>query len=170
MPLDKLAGVLQRHVADLASRGTAKGEESVVIKVIPPRGERGPRFLLAGMGEQPFIRMNSNSYLGMSLREVIIHEEEQAAASFGAGPGAVSFISGTDGPHVALERRLAAVLLVAQPARQAVLRAAVRAAGQFRTHCRPAWRSAHSRSHTADVARQIDAISGPLMEGHVYEG
>jgi glycine C-acetyltransferase len=108
MPLDKLSGVLQRHVAELATRGTAKGAESVVVKVLPPQGERGPRFLLAGTGEQPFIRMNSNSYLGMSLREVVIHEEEQAAASFGAGPGAVRFISGTYGPHVALEQRLAA--------------------------------------------------------------
>ncbi len=107
MPLDKLSTVLQQHVADLAERGTAKGEESVVVKVIPAQGERGPRFLLAGLGDQQFIRMNSNSYLGLSLQPDIIHEEEQAAESFGAGPGAVRFISGTYGPHVALEARLA---------------------------------------------------------------
>ncbi|HEX6007299.1 MAG TPA: hypothetical protein VFY80_05020, partial [Burkholderiales bacterium] len=86
MPLDKLSAVLQRHVADLIARGTAKGEESVVVKVMPAQGERGPRFLLAGMGDQQFIRMNSNSYLGLSLQRDIIHEEEQAAESFGAGP------------------------------------------------------------------------------------
>ncbi|HEY0674521.1 MAG TPA: pyridoxal phosphate-dependent aminotransferase family protein [Longimicrobiales bacterium] len=107
MPIDKLAGVLQRHVTDLTDKGTAKGAESVVVHVIPPHGQRGPRFILAGMGEQPFIRMNSNSYLGMSLRAPIIEAEEKAVAAFGAGPGAVRFISGTYGPHVALEDRLA---------------------------------------------------------------
>lgn len=107
MPLDKIAGVLERHVADLESKGTAKGKESIVARVVRPEGERGPRFLLEGEGDKPFIRMNSNSYLGMSLREPIIRAEEEAAASFGAGPGAVRFISGTYGPHVQLEQRLA---------------------------------------------------------------
>lgn len=107
MPLDKIAGVLERHVADLESKGTAKGKESIVARVVRPEGERGPRFLLEGEGDKQFIRMNSNSYLGMSLREPIIRAEEEAAASFGAGPGAVRFISGTYGPHVQLEQRLA---------------------------------------------------------------
>ena len=52
--------------------------------------------------------MNSNSYLGMSLRAEVIAAEEEAAADYGTGPGAVRFISGTWSPHVALERRLAA--------------------------------------------------------------
>ena len=107
MPLDKITGVLERHVADLESKGTAKGKESVVVRVLRPQGERGPRFILEGEGEKEFIRMNSNSYLGMSLREPIIQAEEEAAASYGAGPGAVRFISGTYGPHVQLEQRLA---------------------------------------------------------------
>ena len=51
--------------------------------------------------------MNSNSYLGMSLRERVIEAEEEASREFGAGPGAVRFISGTYEPHVALERKLA---------------------------------------------------------------
>ncbi|MGH8489498.1 MAG: aminotransferase class I/II-fold pyridoxal phosphate-dependent enzyme, partial [Gammaproteobacteria bacterium] len=54
------------------------------------------------------IRMNSNAYLGMALREEVIAAEEHAARAYGAGPGAVRFISGTYGPHVELERRLAA--------------------------------------------------------------
>jgi glycine C-acetyltransferase len=107
MPLDKITGVLQRHVADLEEKGTSKGKESVVTKVLPPEGERGPRFILEGGGDKEFIRMNSNSYLGMSLRPPIIHAEEEAAAAYGAGPGAVRFISGTYGPHVRLEERLA---------------------------------------------------------------
>ncbi|MFO7262394.1 MAG: aminotransferase class I/II-fold pyridoxal phosphate-dependent enzyme [bacterium] len=108
MPLDRLTGVLDAHVGELRRRGTAKGAEAVVTAVIPASGPRGPRFLLEGYGDKQFIRMNSNSYLGMGLRPEIIRAEEEAAQRFGAGPGAVRFISGTYAPHVELERRLAA--------------------------------------------------------------
>ena len=107
MPFDRLSTVLHQHVADLEERGTAKGAESVVTEVIRPTGDRGPRFRLAGEGDREFIRMNSNSYLGMSLRREIIGAEEVAAQKYGAGPGAVRFISGSYEPHVALEKRLA---------------------------------------------------------------
>jgi glycine C-acetyltransferase len=108
MPLDKISSVLDRHVAGLDENGVAKGHEAVVTRVLPPEGDRGPRFLLQGEGERQFIRMNSNSYLGLSLRNEIIAAEEEAAREFGAGPGAVRFISGTYAPHVELESRLAA--------------------------------------------------------------
>ena len=107
MPIDRVAGVLRAHVADLEAKGTAKGAESVVVEVIPPQGERGPRFRLEGEGSREFIRMNSNSYLGMGLRPEIIHEDEVAVRKYGAGPGAVRFISGTYAAHTALEARLA---------------------------------------------------------------
>ena len=106
MPLDRLTNVLAKHVNDLESKGTAKGAESVVTKVIRPSKDRGPRFKLAGEGEREFLRMNSNSYLGMSLRLEVIAAEEEAAQRYGAGPGAVRFISGTYDTHMALERRL----------------------------------------------------------------
>ena len=48
--------------------------------------------------------MNSNSYLGMGLRAEVVRAEEEATAEFGAGPGAVRFISGTYRAHVDLER------------------------------------------------------------------
>lgn len=107
MPLDKVAHVLVAHVEGLERDQVAKGKETVVTRVLRPKGRKGPRFVLEGEGDKEFIRMNSNSYLGMSLREPIIHAEEQAAACFGAGPGAVRFISGTYTPHVQLEKRLA---------------------------------------------------------------
>ncbi|MGQ0561538.1 MAG: aminotransferase class I/II-fold pyridoxal phosphate-dependent enzyme [Gemmatimonadota bacterium] len=107
MPTNKLEDVLRRQVAELEERATAKGAESVVTRVIPPAFEKGPRLILEGEGETEFIRMNSNSYLGMSLRARIIAAEEAAAKEFGAGPGAVRFISGTYAPHVELEARLA---------------------------------------------------------------
>ncbi len=108
MPLDRVKSVLAEHVSKLESQRTAKGAEAVVVEVLPPSGRRGPRVRLEGAGDQEFIRMNSNSYLGMSLRKEIIEAEEAAAQTYGAGPGAVRFISGTYAPHIALERRLAA--------------------------------------------------------------
>ena len=107
MPLDRLTDVLDGHVRELERKGTAKGAEAVVTAVEMPRGERGPRVRLEGEGERPFIRLNSNSYLGMGLRSDVIAAEEAEARASGAGPGAVRFISGTYAAHVKLERRLA---------------------------------------------------------------
>jgi glycine C-acetyltransferase len=107
MPLNRLTEVLKNHVAELEEKGTAKGKESVVTKAIPPSGDRGPRFHLAGEGEKEFLRMNSNSYLGMSLRPEIMKAEEEGTAKYGAGPGAVRFISGTYDAHTELEAALA---------------------------------------------------------------
>ena len=107
MPLEKLVDDLKAQLADLDAQGTGKGNEQVVAAVKPPQGGRGPRFLLEGEGEREFIRMNSNSYLGLSLRSELIDAEEQAAHAFGVGPGAVRFISGTYDPHVRLEQALA---------------------------------------------------------------
>jgi glycine C-acetyltransferase len=100
--------VLAARLADLEQGGRLKGKETVIRGMIPPRGGNGPRYLLEGEGDKPFLRMNSNSYLGMAVRHEIIAAEEKAAASYGTGPGAVRFISGTWSPHTALEQRLAA--------------------------------------------------------------
>ena len=107
MPIDRLSRALADHVRGLEEAGTAKGGENVVVAVKPAAGSRGPRFLLKGQGEGEFIRMNSNSYLGMGLRPEVIHAEEEATRSFGAGPGAVRFISGTYQAHLDLEHELA---------------------------------------------------------------
>ncbi len=107
MPHDRLDRVLQAALAEQVRDGTAKGAEAVISGVIPATDGLGPRFLLAGHGDKPFLRMNSNSYLGLSSHPQIIAAEEKAAREFGAGPGAVRFISGTCEPHIALERRLA---------------------------------------------------------------
>ena len=92
----------------LAHSGRLKGAETVTLGVLPPHNGKGPRFLIAGEGEKPFLRMNSNSYLGLSFEPRVIAAEEEAVRRYGAGPGAVRFISGTWAPHIALERRLAA--------------------------------------------------------------
>jgi glycine C-acetyltransferase len=105
MPFDRLERALRDELDALESR---KGEESVAVAVLPPEGDRGPRVLLEGEGERPFLRMNSNGYLGMALHPEVIAAEEQAVRRFGTGPQAVRFISGTFAPHVELEQRLAA--------------------------------------------------------------
>jgi glycine C-acetyltransferase len=102
-----LSEVLEDHVSQLEEKGTAKGAESVVTKVLPPSGDRGPRFFLEGKGAREFLRMNSNSYLGMSLRPEVMKAEEEGTVRYGAGPGAVRFISGTYDVHTALESALA---------------------------------------------------------------
>ena len=107
MPTDALNKVLAARLDELEGAGRLKGAESVIAKVIPARDGKGPRLLLEGEGEKAFLRMNSNSYLGMSLRADMVAAEEEAVRRYGTGPGAVRFISGTWSPHVALERRLA---------------------------------------------------------------
>ena len=106
--MDRLTDVVKRLVAGMEEAGTAKGAEVVVREVIAPRDGHGPRFLLEGQGDKPFIRMNANSYLGLSLHPEVIEAEEDTARAMGAGPGAVRFIAGTHTPHIELERALAA--------------------------------------------------------------
>lgn len=107
MPLTRFRTLIQTELAAMAEAGMTKAQEPVVRKVIAPRGGRGARFQLEGYGETEFLRMNSNNYLGMSLRPAVIAAEEHAVREYGVGPGAVRFISGTYQPHVDLETRLA---------------------------------------------------------------
>lgn len=106
MPSDRLDQTLADELADLRQSGTDKGAESVVVDVLPPRSGLGPRYRLAN-SDREFLRMNSNSYLGLSSHPAVIDAEEAATRRYGAGPGAVRFISGTYQTHVDLERRLA---------------------------------------------------------------
>ncbi len=108
MPHDRLEKLLAAQVEDLDRAGPLKGRETVILGVVPPQDGKGPRYLLQGQGERPFLRMNANAYLGLSFHEEVIAAEEAAVRRYGAGPGAVRFISGTWEPHVALEARLAA--------------------------------------------------------------
>jgi len=107
MPIDGLTRVLAARLEEMEGSGRFKGKEAVVSGVIGARAGHGPRYLIEGEESRPCLRMNSNSYLGMALRPEVVEAEEQAAALYGTGPGAVRFISGTWSTHVALERRLA---------------------------------------------------------------
>jgi glycine C-acetyltransferase len=107
MPIQGLSQVLSAKLDEMKQAGRLKGKEAIVRAVVPPASGRGRRYLLEGEGEKPFLRMNSNNYLGMSFRPEIIAAEDDAVRQLGTGPGAVRFISGTWSSHTALERRLA---------------------------------------------------------------
>ncbi len=107
MSVKKLEHVLSEKLHELKERGALKGKEMVITGIKHAEDKRGPRFLIEGHGEKEFLRMNSNSYLGMSLYREVIEAEEEAARTYGAGPGAVRFISGTYQPHIELEKKLA---------------------------------------------------------------
>ncbi|WP_338135046.1 aminotransferase class I/II-fold pyridoxal phosphate-dependent enzyme [Deinococcus psychrotolerans] len=90
-----------------APRANARALKRLVERVIQPQGESGPRFVLRD-DPAPYLRMNANSYLGLSFHPKLIEADEAAVRAYGVGPGAVRFISGSYLPHVQLEARLAA--------------------------------------------------------------
>lgn len=108
MPLSKIEPLLQAKLNQLQQQGVRKGDEKIVTGIQPPADGYGPRYRLHGYGERVFLRMNSNSYLGLARHPAVIEAEARTVEKYGTGPGAVRFISGTYAPHVELERRLAA--------------------------------------------------------------
>ncbi|HSD51231.1 MAG TPA: aminotransferase class I/II-fold pyridoxal phosphate-dependent enzyme [Candidatus Methylomirabilis sp.] len=106
MGLSELDRSLVEEVETLQAEGRAKPPERVIVEYIPPRGEKGPRYRLAG-SDREFVRMNSNSYLSLSNHPALIEAADAATRQFGVGPGAVRFIDGTFSYHVTLEERIA---------------------------------------------------------------
>jgi glycine C-acetyltransferase len=107
MPIQGLSRALASKLDEMTQAGRLKGKEAVIRGTAVPVPGKGRRYLLEGEGEKPFLRMNSNSYLGLSFHPEVVAAEEEAVRKFGTGPGAVRFISGTWSPHTRLERRLA---------------------------------------------------------------
>ena len=90
MTLKKLEGFFEDHVARLHAQGIAKSDAKVIVSVRPPQGGFSERCLLEGYGERAFLRMNSNSYLGLSLHPRLIEAEARTAELFGTGLGCPS--------------------------------------------------------------------------------
>ncbi|MCK4244082.1 MAG: aminotransferase class I/II-fold pyridoxal phosphate-dependent enzyme [Candidatus Omnitrophica bacterium] len=107
MPLDKIEKWVSERLVQLEEKGSLKGKELVIREIKKSSGTRGSRYFVEGEGDKEFMKMNSNSYLGMSLKKEVIEAEKEATEKFGVGPGAVRFIHGTFKPHVELEKRLA---------------------------------------------------------------
>ncbi|MCK5849249.1 MAG: aminotransferase class I/II-fold pyridoxal phosphate-dependent enzyme [Caldisericia bacterium] len=106
MAIRKLNNVLLKQIGELKKAGTLKKPELIICDVVRPKNDNGPRFKVEGY-DQEFIKMNSNSYLGLSLRKDMIETEEAATKKYGVGPGAVRFISGSFDIHRKLEKELA---------------------------------------------------------------
>ncbi|MDP1665626.1 MAG: aminotransferase class I/II-fold pyridoxal phosphate-dependent enzyme [Methylobacter sp.] len=107
MSLKKLEPLLTDKLTELQQQGICKGHEKVITGMKAADGGFGPRYFLEGYGDRAFLRMNSNSYLGLAMHPLVIKTEAAAAEKFGTGPGAVRFISGTYQPHIELEQKLA---------------------------------------------------------------
>jgi len=108
MATEKIEKIIAGYLEELSHKGTLKGRETILCGMKPAENGFGDRYFLQGHGEEEFLRMNSNSYLGLSTSKEVIKAEDRAAKKFGTGPGAVRFISGTYRPHVELEEKLAA--------------------------------------------------------------
>ncbi|MGZ8196309.1 MAG: aminotransferase class I/II-fold pyridoxal phosphate-dependent enzyme [Methylosarcina sp.] len=107
MSLIKIEPLFNNKLLQLQEQGVAKGHEKVITGIQAEADGFGPRYFLEDYGDQAFLRMNSNSYLGLSLDRRLIEAEAEAVERYGAGPGAVRFISGTYQPHRRLEQKLA---------------------------------------------------------------
>jgi len=106
MPLEKLKNLMTDRMSQLEEQGAMKGPEPVITRIKPASGRKGPRLFVRG-DRRDYIKMNSNSYLGLSLDKEVIRAGAETAEKFGAGPGSVRFINGTFRPHAELEKRLA---------------------------------------------------------------
>ncbi|SJM90303.1 8-amino-7-oxononanoate synthase [Crenothrix polyspora] len=107
MSLDKVEQWFAAQLTSLQEQGIRKGHEKVITGIKAAENGLGPRYILEGYCDREFLRMNSNSYLGLSLHPQVIKTEAEAAEKYGTGSGAVRFISGTYQPHKDLEMRLA---------------------------------------------------------------
>ena len=108
MSLDKLETILSQQLASIDAVGGSKRHEQVISARTRGKNGFGPRYHLTGFGQKSFLRMNSNSYLGLECHPDVIAAEAKAAEQFGTGPGAVRFISGSYQAHIDLEQSLAA--------------------------------------------------------------
>ena len=72
MSLKQIENILSKKLNDLKAKGTLKGEEKVIAGIREAKDVFGPRYFLAGHGQKEFLRMNSNSYLGLHLNEEVI--------------------------------------------------------------------------------------------------
>lgn len=107
MSLEKINKIFSEQLSEKDKQGTAKRNELIIAGIKSADDGCGPRYVLENQGDKGFLRMNSNSYLGLEHVSAVINAEAKAAETFGTGPGAVRFISGTFQTHKDLEQKLA---------------------------------------------------------------
>jgi len=87
MSLKKLESLFTGKLTELQQQGISKRCEKVVTGMKAAGDGFGARYFLEGQGDKPFLRMNSNSYLGLAVNPKVIKAETDAAEKFGVGPG-----------------------------------------------------------------------------------
>lgn len=102
MPLSTWYAQLHKELERLDSGGGSKRKERIIESFstdLPPK---------AMIGGRTYDIFNSNDYLGLRFHPALREAEEQASKTFGTGPGAVRFISGSLKVHRDLEKAIAA--------------------------------------------------------------
>src|ERR1700730_1503343 len=82
MAIHGLTESLSERLQQMEREGRLKGRESVVVGFVPSKDGRGPRFLIEDEGDKLFLRMNSNSYLGMAVRLESVRRLQAGLHSF----------------------------------------------------------------------------------------
>ena len=93
--------ILKKEIKRIDDSGTAKRHEIVIEGF---SDDPCPRAIIKG---KEYLLFNSNDYLGLRFNPKVIKAGEDASKKYGAGPGAVRFISGTMKIHTELEKTLA---------------------------------------------------------------
>lgn len=101
MPLSSWYAQLQKELARLDSGGGSKRKERIIESF---SADSPPKAMINGKTYDIF---NSNDYLGLRFHSALRKAEKQASEAFGAGPGAVRFISGSLKVHRDLEKAIA---------------------------------------------------------------
>ncbi|MDP3881213.1 MAG: aminotransferase class I/II-fold pyridoxal phosphate-dependent enzyme [bacterium] len=91
--------ILQGEIARIDDAKTSKRNERVIEGFTAEHK--------AIIGGKEYSVFNSNDYLGLRHNEKVKRAEAEAGEKYGAGPGAVRFISGTMQVHKDLEERIA---------------------------------------------------------------
>ena len=83
MSLANVEQLFNVKLTTLQEQGIRKGNEKIIVGIKPGVGGFGPCYFLEGYGDRAFLRMNSNSYLGLSLHPQVIKAEAEAVEKFG---------------------------------------------------------------------------------------
>ncbi|KKR32130.1 MAG: 7-keto-8-aminopelargonate synthetase [Candidatus Gottesmanbacteria bacterium GW2011_GWC2_39_8] len=92
---------LEKELERIEGAKTAKRYEKVIEGFTK---DDGPRAIIGGKNYRVF---NSNDYLGLRFHSELKEGEKEATEKYGAGPGAVRFISGTFSLYRELEQAIA---------------------------------------------------------------
>lgn len=93
--------LLQQELHRVDAAKSSKRNEKIIEKYTH---DHGVQAIIKG---RPYVVFNSNDYLGLRFQPELARAERHASETFGTGPGAVRFISGTMKIYKELEKSLA---------------------------------------------------------------